>query len=118
MVGWKGNGPNPLMNKAYVTALKLALERDVISDGFVIKRTCKYIDNVLDELFLSDPGIVAEIRDMLEVFLSSQDEVELSIQLDELFINNDVFFVRNYRTYTGNISKLKDLLSRIEGLIA
>lgn len=105
------------MNKAYVTALKLALDRNIINDGFVIKRTCKYIDNVIDELYLSEPEVVIEIKDMLETFLFSQDEVELSIQLDELFINNDVFFASNYRTYTENVSKLRDLLSKIKGLM-
>ena len=100
------------LNRAFVSSLTLALKREIIGDRFVIKNTCKHIENSLE---LLDQEGLKDLNNLLTDFLSNQEEISIGIQLEELF--TDSFSHRDYRNYYTNINKLKHLKQIIEDAI-
>ena len=98
------------LHSAYLKSLELALNRNIRTDTFVIRRTVSYLKKAVSDIYESDPKIVRQISDKLDEYLNST--VHLEVQLETLFgDNNDPL---SNRIYEVNIAKLHELKAKVD----
>ena len=101
------------LHNAYLKSLELALNRNIRTDTFVIRRTVSYLKKVVSDIYESDPKIIQQISDKLDEYLDST--VHLEVQLDTLFGDRDPL---DNRIYEINIAKLYELKTKIDCLFS
>ena len=97
------------LHSAYLKSLELALNRNIRTDTFVIRRTVSYLKKAISDIYESDPKIVRQISDKLDEYLNST--IHLEVQLETLFGDNDPL---NNRIYEVNIAKLYELKTKVD----
>ena len=97
------------LHSAYLKSLELALNRNIRTDTFVIRRTVSYLKKAVSDIYESDPKIVRQISDKLDEYLNST--VHLEVQLETLFGDNDPL---SNRIYEVNIAKLHELKAKVD----
>lgn len=85
---------------AYLTSLTLALQRDLTTDTFVLKRSMAYLINAIKAIHEIEPNFSRVMLENLEEFLSSERNTEL--QLEALFAESRQ---KNY-IYNSNMDQL------------
>ena len=98
---------------AYLTSLTLALQRDLTTDTFVLKRSMAYLINAIKAIHEIEPKFSRVMLEKLEEFLSSERNTEL--QLEALFAENGK---KNY-VYNFNMNQLfrfRDTLHELLGI--
>lgn len=97
----------------YLATLKTALERDLATDLFVVRRTVSYLTGLLDLGYITDidTEALAATLEELNAFFDS-DEV-LSFQLEVLFVKDG----EGSLCYDRNMSSLLCLKGKLEGLL-
>jgi hypothetical protein len=96
------------LHSAYLKSLELALNRNIRTDTFVIRKTVSYLKRAISDIYESDPKIVRQISDKLDEYLNST--VHLEVQLKTLFEDNDPL---SNRIYEVNIAKLHELKAKV-----
>ena len=97
------------MSNSYIKSLELALNRNPVSDTFVIRRTVSYIEKVLQDLKESDPSTIEKINKILTEYLNS--DVHFEITMDSLFGDKDLL---QRSVYQFNMSKIRMLKEKID----
>ena len=97
----------------YLATLKTALERDLATDLFVVRRTVSYLTGLLDLGYITDidTEALAATLEELNAFFDS-DEV-LSSQLEVLFVKDG----EGSLCYDRNMSSLLCLKGKLEKLL-
>lgn len=101
------------LHSAYLKSLELALNRNIKTDTFVIRRTVSYLKKVVSDIYESDPKIIQQISEKLDEYLDST--VHLEVQLDALF--GDIHPL-DHRIYEVNLAKLYELKTKIDRLFS
>ena len=95
----------------YLATLKTALERDLATDLFVVRRTVSHLMKLTEFEYNAEHATLAVALEELNAFFDS-DEV-LSSQLEVLFVKDG----EGSQCYDRNMSSLLCLKGKLEGLL-
>ena len=98
------------MYSAYLASLRLALERDMCSDTFVIKKTVGYLDKMVEDVCFSNRLTIEDMDRMLDEYFQSEPYLESVLNI--LFLRD-----KQTRIHEMNERKLREFHSKIKDLL-